>query len=305
MKKNRQPPHPDPNMPVVINRDGSLNIHRPPEKGRLFSDFYHYFLSISWTKFFAIFILIFLSYNIFFGLVYFGMGRDALEGIRNGSEFDRLVDSFFYSVKTLDRVSPVGLIPNIVGMTENYLGMLTLVIITGLLYARFARPSARVLFSDFAIINRYNGRPCFTFRVANARLNQIIEARMTLTLTKNATSAEGETSRKLYPMKLEGDYSPLFALSWTIRHFIDEDSPLFGLNAQALKDQQVVVFASLSGVDDTFGQTITARSVYRYDEIAFHKRFKDILVWDGNAMHIDLKGIHAMVDEHRSAPAGK
>jgi len=288
MTNNRHnPPHPDPNMPVVINRDGSLNIHRPPGKGRLFSDFYHYFLSITWPKFFLILIAVFFSFNLFFGLLFYWAGPEALEGIRHGSEYDRLVDSFFYSVKTLDRVSPVGLWPNVLAMVEIHLWLLMLVILTGLFYARFARPSARVLFSDYAIIGRYDGRPCFTFRVANARLNQIIEARMNLTLTKNVTSKEGETSRKLYQMKLENDYSPLFALSWTIRHFIDEHSPLHGLDAKAMREQQVVVFASLSGVDDTFSQAISARSVYRYDEIVTNKRFKDILVWKDNMMHID------------------
>ena len=115
---------------------------------------------------------------------------------------------------------------------------------------------------------------------------------MTLTLTKEAVSKEGEKSRKFFNMKLENDYSPLFALSWTIRHFIDEDSPLFGMDQGRMKQEQVAIFASLSGLDDTFSQTITARSVYRYDEILYNKCFKDILVWRDKKIHIDLKGIH-------------
>ena len=117
---------------------------------------------------------------------------------------------------------------------------------------------------------------------------------MTLTLTKNVTSPEGETSRKLFNMKVENDYSPLFALSWTIRHFIDEDSPMFGMDEKKMLEAQVTIFASLSGLDDTFSQTITARSVYRYDEIVYGKKFKDILVWEGGKVRINLKGIHAM-----------
>ena len=117
---------------------------------------------------------------------------------------------------------------------------------------------------------------------------------MTLTLTKNQTSKEGETSRKFYNLKLEFDYSPVFALSWTIRHFIDEQSPMFGMDENKMREDQVVIFASLSGLDDTFSQTISARSVYRFDEIVYNKRFKDNLLWDNNKMHINLKGIHDM-----------
>ncbi len=289
--------HPDLKFPVVINRDGTLNIHRPPGHGKLFTDLYHYLLSISWPKFFFFLFVLFWMANLPFAVLYFCAGPQALQGAHESLSWLRFVDCFFFSVQTLNApFDPVGIWSNFLVTTQMYLGMLMIVIITGLFYARFARPSARVIFSDYAIISRYNDKPCFVFRVANARLNQIIEARMTLTLTKNVTSTEGETSRKLYLMRLENDYSPLFALSWTIRHFIDEESPLFGLNEAALKEKQVVIFASLSGLDDTFSQTITARSVYRYDEIVYNKRFKDMLIWEDNAMRIDLKGIHAMQD---------
>ena len=284
-----------PPSPIVINRDGSLNIHRPREWGKVFSDLYHHFLAISWPKFFLILIAVFFTFNALFGLLFFTAGPGALSGIRTGNEFERLIDSFFFSVRSLDGVSPVGVWPNILVAVESYLGMLTLVIVTGLLYARFARPQARLIFSNCAIIGTYNGRSCFFFRVANERLNQIVEAYMTLTLTKNETSLEGETSRRFYEMKLERNYSPLFALSWTIRHFIDEGSPLFGLNAEQMEKEQVAIFASLTWIDETFSQTITARSVYRWDEIAYGKRFQDILQWQNNKMHINLKRIHDVV----------
>ena len=296
-KKNRAL-SPIKKMPSVINRDGSLNIHRPKEKGKLFSDLYHYFLSIAWPKFFLILVMLFGTTNLVFAILYFYAGPNALEGIQPDLGWNRFVDCFFFSVQAQNpHFTPKGIWPNILVTLETYFGMLTLVIITGLLYARFARPKARVIFSDFAIISKYKHKPCLVFRVANERLNQIIEARMNLTLTKNETSPEGETSRKFHNMKLENDYSPLFALSWTIRHFIDEDSPLFGMDANKLKEDQVVIFASLSGLDDTFSQTINARSVYRWDEIVYNRHFKDILKWQNGMMHIDLKGIHDMREE--------
>lgn len=296
--RKKSPPR-DLNSPVVINRDGSLNIQRPPEQGKLFADLYHSLLSITWPKFFLILVVLFWGTNLFFAGLYFYAGPDALKGAHPQLGFDRFADCFLFSVQLLNSpsIAPVGIWPNLLVIVQMYLGMLTIVIVTGLFYARFARPRARVIFSNYAIINRYNDRPCFFFRVANERLNQIVEARMTLTVTKNVTSKEGETSRKLYPLKLENDYSPLFALSWTIRHFIDEDSPLFGYDSEKMQKDQVVIFASLSGLDDTFAQTIAARSVYRYDEIVYNKRFKDILKWQYDKMHIDLKGIHDMQDD--------
>jgi len=285
--------HHSPKMPVVINRDGSLNIHRPRERGKYFTDLYHYLLSISWSKFFLILILLFITTNVFFAALYFFVGPQALDGSHQGNELNRFIDCFFFSVQLLNGpFTPVGVLMNFIVTLQAYLGMLTLVIVTGLFYARFARPNARVIFSDNAIISQYNHKSCLVFRVANERLNQIVEARMTLTMTKTSTSKEGETSVKLHQLKLENDYSPLFALSWTIRHFIDEGSPLFGMDAEKMKEAQVAIFASLSGIDETFSQTVTARSVYRYDEIVYDKKFKDILLWQNNKMHINLKGIH-------------
>lgn len=279
---------------TVINRDGSLNIHRSREPGRLFSDFYHYFLSISWPKFFAYLVLIFFITNLLFGSLYFYAGDEALIGAEAALNTKRFVECFFFSVQLFNApYVPNGIWPNIIVTLQSYLGILTLVIITGLLYARFARPHARVLFSDCAIIGQYNGKPCFFYRVANERLNQIIEARMNLTCTKMFISKEGETSRKFYNMKLECEYSPLFALSWTLRHFIDEDSPIYGMDAESMRDQEVVIFASLSGIDDTFSQTITARTVYRYDEIIYGKKFNDMIIWEGNKVRINLEGIHS------------
>ena len=286
-------PHDKPPTRLIINKDGSLNVHRPHDKSKYFTDLYHYFLSVSWPKFFFLLILLFLVSNVLFAVLYFTAGPTGLKGANQTNEFLRLVDCFFFSVQLLNGpFTPIGIWMNLLVTLQTYLGLLTLVIVTGLFYARFARPNARVLFSDTAVIHQYNNKPCFVFRVANKRLNQIVEARMTLTLTRNETSPEGETSRKFHDLKLERDYSPLFALSWTLRHIIDHESPLFGMDETKMEENQTAIFASLSGIDDTFSQTITARNVYRWDEIVYNKRFKDILVWKNNKIYIDLKSIH-------------
>ena len=285
---------------ALMKRDGTLNVHRTHNREILFSDLYHYFFSISWPKFFLHIAAIYLLMNLFFAGMYFSLGVDAL-GEGHAAGLERFKHCFFLSVETMiaveySRMVSGGFIAHILMTIQAFSGLLTLAVTTGLVYARFSRPTARVIFSNKAIIGIHNGRPCFSFRVANERLNQIVEARTTLTLTKNEVSREGESSRKFYDLKLERDYSPLFALSWTVRHFINENSPLFGMDHNKMRADQVAILASLTGIDDTFNQPITARNAYTADEIVFNKRFKDIILWHESRVQIDLKGINDIHD---------
>jgi inward rectifier potassium channel len=128
--------------------------------------------------------------------------------------------------------------------------------------------------------------------MANERLNQIAEAHMALHLTLNEVSQEGEHTRKFYDLKLERDHTPLFALSWTVRHYIDEKSPLFGMNEAKMREDQMGILASLTGLDETFSQPIIARHSYSLEDVVYNKIFKDIIIWHDKKVHIDLKGIH-------------
>ncbi len=223
-------------------------------------------------------------------------GVDALtDGHSTG--VDRFRHCVFLSIENMsaidyERVGRVGTGPYILMTIQAFLGLLTLAMITGLFYARFSRATARIIFSNKAIIGNYNGKLCLSFRIANERLNQIAEARMTLHLTKNEVSLEGEHTRKFYDLKLERDYSPLFALSWTVRHFIDEKSPFFGMDEEKMRKGQMGILASLTGTDETFSQPIIARHSYSLEDIVYNKRFKDIIIWHDKKVHIDLKGIH-------------
>ena len=286
----------------VLKKDGTLNIHRAFDRMPL-SDLYHFLLSLSWPIFFAFVVLGYISINLFFAILYYLCGPQALEGLHVTSATDRFLDCFFFSVQTIatigyGRISPSGLIPNLLMTVQALLGMLTLAVVTGLLFARFARPTARVIFSNNAILGPYNGKKSFFFRAANERLNQIVEAHMTLTLVKNETTKEGERFRKLYTLKLDRDYSPVFAMTWTVVHIIDEHSPLFKMEEKDLKEGEVEILASLTGMDDTFSQTIYSHTSYTIDDIFFNTRFKDILSRrsDGK-LFVNLKGIHDVCEE--------
>jgi inward rectifier potassium channel len=271
---------------ALINRQGRLNVYGTRNRQNPFSDLYHYFFSLTWPKFFALIASIYFLTNLFFGFLYFILGVKA-----------SLLQCVFLSIENMSsvdysRAGPVGLGPYILMTIQAFLGLLTLAVITGLFYARFSRATARIIFSNKAIIGKHNGKLCFSFRMANERLNQIAEAHMALHLTKNEVSLEGESSRKFYDLKLERDHTPLFALSWTVRHYINETSPLFGMDEAKMHEAQMGILASLTGIDETFSQPIIARHSYSLEDIVYNKRFKDIIVWHDKKVHIDLKGIH-------------
>ena len=281
---------------TLINRQGRFNVHGTRDRRNPFTDLYHYFLSLSWPKFFIHIGSIYYVTNLFFGSLYFIEGVDSL-GNGHATGWERFIHCFFLSIENMSavdygRAGAVGLVPDILMTIQAFLGLLTLAMITGLFYARFSRATARIIFSNKAIIGKHNGKSCLYFRIANERLNQIAEAHMALTMSKNEVSIEGEHSRRFYELKLERDYSPLFALSWTVRHFIDEQSPLFGMDQENMKECQMGILASLTGIDETFSQPIIARHGYTPEDIVYNKRFKDIIVWQDKKVHIDFKGIH-------------
>jgi len=234
-----------------------------------------------------------------FGVDTFGDGHST-----GAERFRHCVFLSIENMSTVDysRVGAVGIVPYILMTIQAFLGLLTLAVITGLFYARFSRATARIIFSNKAIIAKHNGKLCLSFRIANERLNQIAEAHMALTLTKNEVSLEGEHARRFYDLKLERNHSPLFALSWTARHFIDENSPLLGVDEVKMREVQMGILASLTGIDETFSQPIIARHAYTPEDIVYNKRFKDIIVWHDKKVHINLKGIH---DLHETQPALK
>jgi len=281
---------------ALVNREGRINVHGTRDRRNPFNDLYHYFFSLSWPKFFAHIAIIYLLINLFFGILYFIGGIDPL-GNGPSDGLLRFKHCLLLSVESLSavdfgRVGQVGLVPYSLMTIQAFLGLLTLAVITGLFYARFSRATARIIFSNKAIIGNHNGRLCFSFRIANERLNQIAEAHMALHLTKNEITLEGESTRKFHDLKLEREHSPLFALSWTVRHYIDEKSPLFGMDEAKMKEVQMGILASLTGIDETFSQPIIARHSYSQEDIVYNRRFKDIILWNDKKVHINIKGIH-------------
>jgi inward rectifier potassium channel len=268
----------------------SIGLDRSP-----LHDLYHVLLTMPWRYFFTGVLAGYLAVNALFAEGYLLLG-DAILNARPGS----FLDCFFFSVQTLATIGYGQMAPRTVGANllvtvEALLGMVGLALTTGLVFARFSRPTARVLFSRVAVVTVYDGVPSLMFRMANARGNQIVEARLKLSLLRNERTAEGEPVRRVYDLRLRRSEQPLFALTWTAVHAIDEKSPLHGLDEQAWRDSLTDLVVSLTGVDDGLAQTINARYAYHPEDVRFASRFVDILHTDKDRSVIDFGKFHEVV----------
>jgi inward rectifier potassium channel len=261
---------------------------------RPLGDVYHQFLTWSWTRLFATLAAAYVAVNALFAVAYLGLGPGAIQNAEPGS----FTDAFFFSFDTMATIGygdkvPKGIPANLLSMAQVMLGMAGLAVTTGLVFTKFARPTARVLFSRSAVVQPYDGVPSLLFRMANARANQIIEAELTVIAVRAEKTLEGEPVRKVYDMKLRRSRSSIFSLSWMAVHPITPESPLFGLDAAALKEAPLNIMVSVSGIDEHLGQTVHARHAYGPGDVTFGSRFVDILTVqpDGSAV-IDYRRFH-------------
>lgn len=285
--------------PRVVSRVGRFNVTRDTRSRMPFRDLYHMFLRLRWTTFYTIVVTGYLGTNLLFALCYYLTGPSSLEGIHAPGGFSFYLECFFFSVQTFatigyGHVNPMSLTANLLVTLEALVGLLSVALVTGLLFARFARPTARVLFSNNALVVPRNGVPSLIFRMANERLNQIAEARVTVLLMRDEVTKEGESFRNFYELAVERQTSPVFALTWTVVHPIDERSPLKGLSMDVMRRDKMEIVISVVGHDNTFAQTIHTRFSYTPDDILWWShRFVDMLRREENGhLHVMLKNIH-------------
>jgi inward rectifier potassium channel len=265
----------------LLNRNGSFNVVR--EGLRFFASWspYHYLLTVSWPRFLGLVITFFLVTNALFGALFLALGPGALSGVDDGGLGARFLQCFFFSVQTFatigyGQMAPAGVAANLVVTLEALVGLLGFALATGLLFARFSRPTARILFSEVALIAPYRGITSFQFRIANARQNELIEVKAQVLFARFRDGRAGQTTREFLPLELERDRVTFFPLSWTVVHPIDAGSPLFGLTREDLLQSDAEFLILLSGMDETFAQIVHARSSYKADEIVWGARFTNL-----------------------------
>jgi inward rectifier potassium channel len=278
----------------LINTNRTFNVRRQ-NAGFTPKDIYHYLVNLSWTKFLLIIFAGYFLVNFIFGTIYYIIGVENLRNAVDKSPMQSFLNAYFFSVQTFTTVGYGGIVPsgitsNFVASIEAMVGLLGFAIATGLLYGRFSRPSARILFSKNAIIAPYREGKAFMFRLANQRNNDIIEVEANLL----AVFLDKESNtRKYYGMKLERNSVYFFPTSWTVVHPIDEESPFYNKTAENLKELQTEILVQFKGFDDTFSQTVHTRFSYTYDEIVWNAKFKPAFEPDHKGEIIfDLDRIH-------------
>jgi inward rectifier potassium channel len=249
-------------------------------------DVYHWLLTTPWLVFAGVGLGAYLGLNGMFAGLYL-LDPHGIEHARPGN----FADAFFFSVETIGTIgygamSPGDLYANLVMTAENFLGLSFVAVSTGVIFARVSRPTARVIFSRNVLITTHEGKPTLMLRAANERANQILEAEVTLSVTKQVVTAEGQVMRKFEDLKVARSRSPLFALTWAIMHVIDETSPLYGETLDSMEAEGLQLIVVLSGMDETFAQRIHARHAYLPEDMLWNRRFADVIVYDEDGRRI-------------------
>jgi inward rectifier potassium channel len=280
----------------LLNRDGSFNI---ATKGRGFwssAGAYHVLLTLTWPRFFAVMMAAYLTFNCLFASLYVSLGPGTLHSFDHMSRF---LTAFFFSVHTFATIGygsivPEGVGANMVVTAESLVGLLSLALMTGLVFARFSRPSAHIIYSRSAVIAPYRGIRGFEFRVLNGRRSQLIELHAMVVLSRFEDIA-GTRQRQFYTLPLERDHVAFFPLTWTVVHPIDESSPLHGWTEEQLSAAEGEFLILITAFDETFSQTVHSRSSYAANEIVWNARFSSAFrVVPGGRFAVDLEKLHAV-----------
>jgi inward rectifier potassium channel len=285
----------------LVNRDGTFNVER---KGLAFWQYfspYHFLLTMSWVQFFAITAVFYLLANTLFAWGYLSCGPDSLGTAYAGLEHHTFLRSFFFSVQTLStigygQVFPVGLGANVLVTLESLSGLIGFAMVTGLLFARFSRPSAKLLFSRHALIAPYSGITAFEFRVANALRNEVIEVSAKVMFTK-FEMVDGVHTRRYYLLPLERSSVTFLPLTWTVVHPIDEKSPMYGETLESLRQSQAEFIVLLSGFDETVAATVNQRTSFIPDEVLWGAHFANAFLLaqtTGSKVSFDMRKFDTM-----------
>jgi inward rectifier potassium channel len=262
------------------------------------ADISHRCMTASWPSFIIGAAVVFIVFNAVFALFYM-IGYQPISNVPGGDYIDYL----YFSIETLSTAGYGDMHPqthygHFVATVELFTGIFSMSLMTGLIFARFSRPNARLMFANNPVISNHDGVPTLMVRLANERHNIIANANARLWMFRNVVTEEGHNIRRFYELPLLRNESPALALSWTLFHVVDEASPLFGLNAADCDAADVSLVVVVSGYDVVAAQTVHARKSYEHPEIRFGHRYVDVLstAQDGR-VRIDYGRFHETFEE--------
>jgi inward rectifier potassium channel len=256
-------------------------------------DAYQWLLGLTWPQFAGVVAAVYVSINLLFATLY-RLDPDAITGMRTGSFWD----AFFFSVQTVATVgygnmSPANLYGNILTTIEIMFGIFLVAVMAGLIFVRFSRPSAHIVFSKSIVIAPFNGKPTLMLRIGNLHQRSMVEAEFRIMFNRDEALVEGGDFRYFYNLKLQFDRLPTFPAALTLRHVIDEDSPLYGETYESLKAGRVVLIASVVGIDPVIPASVQTQMDYSWRDVKFGERFVEIYTDNGGGrLTVDYGRLH-------------
>lgn len=281
----------------ILNRDGTFNVSRVGLPILQSLNFYRTLLSTSWWKFLLVFVGLYIVISLLFSVFYLLCGPDALVGVTADTFGGRFTEAFFFSVHTITTVgyghiAPRSFFSNMLVMAEAFVGLSGFAIAAALMFARFSRPVAKIQFSANAVIGPHHGETSFMFRIANGARNELLEVQVRILLSMTEILDQLRV-RRFYELELDRHKVAFFPLDWTIVHHINENSPLYEVSQNELGERDAEFLILVNAIDDTFHQVVQARTSYRWDEVVWGAKFRDMYRHRGKGqMSIDLKRIH-------------
>jgi inward rectifier potassium channel len=272
------------NQPVMknqplINKDGSPNVARKGLPTFNTADNYHKIITMNGWKFAFLIFSTYLAANILFALIYMSLGANTLFGTHQDTELNRFWEAFFFSAQTLSTVgyghiSPRGMAANSVAAFESMIGLLSFALATSLLYGRFSRPSAKIIYSKNIIVAPYqDNKRGLMFRLANKRRNILVDLSLEITFSFNEL-VDGKTVRRFYPLELERKTVSMLTMNWTVVHALDENSPLKDLKYEDLVSAEAGFVIILRMFDDAFAQIVNSRAAYTFEDVVWGAKFQ-------------------------------
>ena len=282
----------------LLNRDGTFNVERTRLPIYRSLSPYHFLLTISWTRFYLLIVGSYLAFNLLFALGYYLAGPGALEGAESLTDIGRFTDGFFFSIQTsttigYGRIAPVSMSANTLASIEALTGLLAFALATSLMFARFSRPDAQIIYSKHAIIAPFHNAKAFMFRIANQRNNQLIQVGVQV-LVSWFEPGRHNKPRRFVPLALERESVVFFPLTWTVVHPINDRSPLHNMSEQEFRSRNPEFLVLITAIDETFSQTVYSRSSYTVDEVIWGAKFSDIFSRSSEGViSVDLHRMHA------------
>ena len=281
-----------PPQPISI-RSGNMEFLRTNSRRTGWRDLYRTILSLSWPRFALSVLMVYLAINVVFASIYL-LGGNCIAEMRPGS----FSSAFFFSVQTLSTVGfghlyPANFYGDVFTTIEIIVGMFFTAVVTGLIFVRFSRPMARLLFSRKMVISNFGGRPALQIRVANLHHQPMVEVEFRLMMVRKERIDDDDDARRFYTLKLEFDRVITFPSALTIRHFIDEQSPLFGVTPEQLQNSATRFMTSIVCIDTVIQASVQSQESYLWSDVRFGHRFVEIYTeHEEGLLEVDYGRIH-------------